>query len=104
MLYTVDITLDKDIVLSKKQMQTITSKRRYWWLKSFDGEFYDVGELEGSIPFSKSVLLPIGYYTIGCGTPKSSIKFDFRVSHSRNTLGYFSNNPQLKDIIINELP
>ena len=100
MLYSVSITLDKNAVLSKKQIRNINSRRKYRWLKSFDGEFYDVGEIEGSEPFLMTVSLPKGEYTIGCGTQKNSIKFDFRVRSLCNTLGYFSYNLQLEDIIV----
>ena len=106
MLYPVQITLDKDAVLTKSQLKGITSRRKYWWLKSTEDGFgsdifYDIGEIEGNIPFSKEVHLPTGKYTIGCGTPKCAIRFDFKVRYTDSVhYHYESYNTQLEDILV----
>ena len=94
------LSLPENSVLPTKVISKIQSDRKYWWIRSFEGEFFDVDKLEGDKPFCQSVSLSTGYYTIGVGTPKNNIRYDFRVGYDKINFQYFSYNEQLADIIV----
>jgi hypothetical protein len=76
--YNVNVTLGKNLVISQKQFNTITTRRKFWWLRKTangfdDGSFIDIGEIKGTTPFSMNLTLCPGDYSIGCGTKKTGV-------------------------------
>lgn len=92
-LHKVYLELDDEKVLSNKQFKSLCSNRKYWWIKrnnsstipnyaiDYDNvEFLDMEKIEGNKKFKMEIELPCGYYTIGCGSSKNGIRYDFFIT------------------------
>ena len=85
--YKIILELDDNLVLQNKQVQNMTSNKKYWWIKkNFSSfvEFIQIEQIEGNNKFKMDLELERGNYTIGCGTYKNGIRKDFRVSNDEH--------------------
>ena len=80
--YKVTIELSDKLVLPNNQVKSMTSNKKYWWIKNNFGSqatFIEIEQVEGNKVFKMELELYKGNYTIGCGTYKNGIRKDFRV-------------------------
>lgn len=91
-LHKITLELDNELVLPIKQVKSLTSNKKYWWIKKNNSssfvnwnidfhnfKFIEIEKIEGSKIFKMDLKLETGNYTIGCGTSKNGIKKDFCV-------------------------
>ena len=72
--YKITLDLDDSLVLQNKQVKGMKTNRKYWWISKNDGDFIDIGKIEGNKKLKIDLELENGGYTIGCGTRTNGIR------------------------------
>lgn len=84
MKYKIRLELDDSLILQDKQVKGMTTNRKYWWILKDNGDFIDIGKIEGNVKFKMDLELDCGGYTIGCGTKSKGIRKWFCVLQDKH--------------------